>query len=432
MLGVPAWQAQNSPAQDRLPQVEPPPPQQQPMQEQQMQEPPAQEMQEAPAQEMELQPSQQPQASQPHAMSRDSQMEESTVQPEMQAEEDHAAPAQDEAAAVADARHARHRVTTEERASSRNTDKPVPTEALTNPVLWQDPGDISSKDLFWGEGGPQHRPRPPFAFIREDRHGNSPKFDCRDGNGKKWRVKLGDEARPEVAASRLLWAVGYFVEDDYVLPKAQVRGLKMERKSSKQKGTTVIDARFSRKAGGQEKIGMWKWRDNPFFATREFNGLRVMMSVMNNWDLKDSNNAVQEARDRQTQYFLVHDLGASFGTTTIQWPSSGSKGDPGSYEHSKFITHNDGVVVSFATPSAPKSLLARSVGFGAMAFVQHRKMDWVGNDIPVPDAHWMGTLLGQLSHQQLVDAFRAGNFPPGDIDRYVSVLESRIHELQGL
>src|SRR5689334_15549218 len=54
VLGAPAWQAQNSPAQDRLPQVEPSTAPE-PMQEQQMQEPPAEEMQ----------PSQQPQASQP-------------------------------------------------------------------------------------------------------------------------------------------------------------------------------------------------------------------------------------------------------------------------------------------------------------------------------------------------------------------------------
>ena len=31
----------------------------------------------------------------------------------------------------------------------------------------------------------------------------------RDAKGVKWSVKLGIEARPEVAASRLVWAVGY-------------------------------------------------------------------------------------------------------------------------------------------------------------------------------------------------------------------------------
>jgi hypothetical protein len=44
----------------------------------------------------------------------------------------------------------------------------------------------------------------------------------------------------------------------------------------------------------------------------------------------------------------------------------------------------------------------------------------------------MGSLLGQLTHAQLVDAFRAGNFPAEDIDSYVSIVESRIAELQKL
>ena len=427
MLGVPAWQAQNSQAQDMLPQVEERPVQQPPAQEMPAQEPPPQEM--APQES-------QPQAAQPQEPPvQGSTVQESTPQefapPErdMQAEESYAAP-EGPSEAVAKAHHPK---TADERAESkRDSNKPVTQGALTNPVLWHDPGEISSKDMFWGQGGPQHRPRQPFTFIREELHGNSPKFDCRDGNRRKWRVKLGDEARPEVVASRLLWAVGYFVSDEYVLPRAEVRGLKMQRHSSKQKGTTIYEARFSRKPGGQQKIGTWRWRDNPFFGTREFNGLRVMMAVMNNWDLKDSNTAVYEARNRQEQFFLVSDLGASFGTTTIQFPSAGSKGDAHNYERSKFITRNDGVVVDFATPSAPTGLLAKSMGFAAMAFVQHQKMDWIGNNIPVPDAHWMGTMLGQLSHKQLVDAFRAGNFPPDVVERYVTVMEDRIHELQGL
>jgi hypothetical protein len=41
-------------------------------------------------------------------------------------------------------------------------------------------------------------------------------------------------------------------------------------------------------------------------------------------------------------------------------------------------------------------------------------------------------LLKQLSHEQLVDAFRAGQFPPEEIEKYVGVVESRINELAEL
>ena len=56
--------------------------------------------------------------------------------------------------------------------------------------------------------------------------------------------------------------------------------------------STSLMRAFERKPDGEEKVGIWRWKDNPFTGRREFNGLRVMMAVMNNWDLKDVNNAV--------------------------------------------------------------------------------------------------------------------------------------------
>ena len=55
-------------------------------------------------------------------------------------------------------------------------------------------------------------------------------------------------------------------------------------------GDTVTGARLERDSGSQDST-TWDWYDNPFVGTREFNGLRVMMALVNNWDLKDVNNA---------------------------------------------------------------------------------------------------------------------------------------------
>jgi len=41
-------------------------------------------------------------------------------------------------------------------------------------------------------------------------------------------------------------------------------------------------------------------------------------------------------------------------------------------------------------------------------------------------------LLAQLSHKQLVDAFRAGNYPPDEVDQFVSVVEARVKALNDL
>jgi hypothetical protein len=317
-------------------------------------------------------------------------------------------------------------------AEKRNKRKPLSPSAIAHPVIWEMPDNVAAMDLLWGQGGQQGQPQPPFTFLDEDRNGTSPKCDVRDANGRKWRVKLGAEARPEVVASRLLWAVGYFVNDDYVLPEAQIRGLKMNRKSDKMHGTQVIDARFARKPGGERKIGIWKWSDNPFFGTREFNGLRVMMAVMNNWDLKDSNNAVYADRKNGTQIYLASDIGATFGANRYGFSESRAKGNLDSYIGSKFITHTSATEVDFGTPAPPLNPLAMAAGFGEIMYASRLPLDWIGKHIPVEDARWIGSLLGQLSHQQLEDAFRAGNFPADEVDGYVSVLEKRIAELKGL
>lgn len=307
-------------------------------------------------------------------------------------------------------------------------DQPVDAARLKNPVLWHDPGAIATLDLFYGQGGKESRPVAPFKFQSEDMRGTNPKFDVLDANGILWRVKLGDEARPEVAASRLLWAVGYFVDDDYLVESAEVQNLELTREASMASDGQVVDARFEKKPEGEKKIGIWSWKENPFTGTKEFNGLRVMMAVMNNWDLKDVNNAVFEDKNAEKDIFVTSDIGATFGTNGLSWSKGRSKGDAGTFEKSKFIKRKSDTEVDFATPAAPNPVLAPNV----KSYQMRRDLEWIGRDIPIKDARWIASLLKQLNHQQLVDAFRAGGFRADEIDRYVSVVEERIQELAAL
>jgi hypothetical protein len=74
-------------------------------------------------------------------------------------------------------------------------------------VIWRDPGDVKNLNLIYGIGGKEHAPDPhgKFTFVKEDMEHTSPKFDVDDEQGMRWRVKLGPEAQPETAATRLLW-----------------------------------------------------------------------------------------------------------------------------------------------------------------------------------------------------------------------------------
>ena len=319
------------------------------------------------------------------------------------------------------------------RHENTDNDKPVDPARLHNTAIWRNPGNISSLDLFYGQGGKQGMPAPPFVFESEDRDGTNPKFDVRDAAGKKWRVKLGEEVRPEVVASRLLWATGYYVNDDYVLTSAEVEGIHISRGSGMVKNGRVAEARFARKPSGQKKIGIWKWKENPFVGTREFNGLRVMMAVMNSWDLKDVNNAVFEDSRSGKDLFLMSDIGATFGTNGLSWTNARSKGNLDSFKDSKFISKSKDGTVSFGTPKPPTARLIEAFVVPELKdYARRADMRWIGEDIPLEDVRWIASLLKQLSHQQLLDAFRAGHFPPSDIDAYVDIVESRIHELSTL
>jgi hypothetical protein len=295
-------------------------------------------------------------------------------------------------------------------------------------ALWRDPVDIASRNLFYGPGGKDHVPSGPFTFEKEDMQGTSPKFDVIDQNGVRWGVKMGVEARPETVASRLVWAVGYFANEDYFVRELHVQHMPHLKRGQSQvsPGGIVYNVRLKRHLTDEKKTGIWSWSNNPFTNTRELNGLRVLMAVINNWDLKDLNNAVyQVSGPDPEQRYMVTDLGASFGTTNL---NPAAKGNLKAYSHSKLIRNTAGGFVDFNVPSTPPM----EYFFDLPEFKRRLGLLWLGHHIPVQDAAWMGRLLGRLSPGQIRDAFRAGGYTPQDGEGFSQELERRIGQLEQL
>ncbi len=307
---------------------------------------------------------------------------------------------------------------------------------ITQPVLtelWRQPNDIRSENLFYGSGGEAHQPHGPFTFMKEDLNGTNPKYDVRDQDGVKWKIKLGAEARPETVATRLVWAVGYHADEDYFLPEVRVTGLPEHLHRGGKligPGGVMYNVRLKR-TEDQKKEGTWRWRDNPFAGTRELDGLRVMMAVINNWDLKDMNNAIREEKRSdgvEAQVYEVSDLGASFGTAGRLFSHTKSKGNLRSYTRSKFIKKVDPEFVNFNVPRRP-SLMVLLLPH---EFFSRMRLRWIGRDIPRLDARWIGDMLGQLSTDQIRDAFRSGGYSGAELDGFTSDFEQRIAELKKL
>lgn len=324
------------------------------------------------------------------------------------------------------------RLPAQEQQEQHRQQLPQPDAPQPAGALWSDPVDIASRDLYYGSGGEAGRPQGVVTFVKEDMEGTSPKFDVVDAEGTRWKVKLGVEAAPETVASRLLWAVGYTTDQEYFVADLQVEGLPAHlRRGQKYVGRDghVRNARLKRAPEDMKKSGQWKWKENPFQGTREFDGLRVMMAVLNNWDLKDVNTAIyQDKSDPSQQTYIVSDLGASFGTTGRAFRQEKSKGNLRSYEASQFITRVDDEYVDFATPGPPSPILF----FELPEFVSREQMRWIGHRVSRTHARWMGDLLARLSPEQIRDAFRAGGYSPQQAEAFARIVEGRIAQLEQL
>ena len=325
------------------------------------------------------------------------------------------------------------------------TSRPQSESGECRPVVWRDPTDIRSRNLFYGPGGTEDRPRTAdFDYEKEDLKGTNPKFDVRDADGVKWRIKLGEEAKPETVASRLLWAVGYFANEDYFLPTIRVRGMEPVSKKRRKRvqglikpDGTMYNARLKRYAPGVKKAGIWRWGQNPFIGTRELNGLRVMMAVINNWDLTDENNAIYAEKsggqqkcesDSANLVYLVSDIGASFGTAGRVRDRSVAKGNLDSYRRSKFICKINSNYIDFCSPARESWPLA----VNPKEYIRRVHLRSLGRHIPREDAKWTGQLLANLSPDQIRDAFRAGGYSPEQADGFSNLVAERIAELNAL
>jgi hypothetical protein len=293
-------------------------------------------------------------------------------------------------------------------------------QAGRKPVLWHDRGDVSALDLVAGSGGKDHQPGTNFKFIKESSAGSSPKFEVEDEHGAIWKVKLGPEVKSETAATRLLWAAGYFVDDTYYRPQIHVKGLpRLTRGQEFVSGETVTSVRLERYRKSDDSKD-WSWYKNPFSGTRELDGLKVMMALLNIWDLKQINNGSVDGQ------YWVTDVGASFGRTGNNF--SRSKGVVEDYAETKFIEKVTPTYVDFVMHSRPFVL-------SVINFPNYRtrtRMESVVKGIPIAHVRWIGNQLGQLSKAQIRDSFRTAGFSTLEVDSYARVVMQRIAQLKKL
>jgi hypothetical protein len=269
-------------------------------------------------------------------------------------------------------------------------------------VLWE-AVDISQQNLLLGPGGEEMRPDlRRVTFVEKKKGGYSTKYEIKDGAGKVWVAKVGKEAQSETAAVRLIWALGYKSEINYLVPQLTIPGV-----------GTFQNVRLEARPDDIKRTSTWQWEQNPFVGTNELQGLKIMMALVNNWDLKTDNNVILEIGSDRKIHYIVSDLGVSFGKLPgssfplFRWVGR-SRNVPADYSKTKFIegVKNDRIDLHY-NGKKPKL-------FG---------------DITVENGRWLADLLKQLRDEQIADAFRAANYTESEINVLAREVKERIASL---
>ncbi|HEX3254034.1 MAG TPA: hypothetical protein VHS05_31655, partial [Pyrinomonadaceae bacterium] len=185
----------------------------------------------------------------------------------------------------------------------------------------------------------------------------------------------------------------------YVIPHLKIEG----------KGE-FDNVRLEARPADVKRGGNWMWENNPFQNKPEFRGLKILMVMLNNWDMKDDNNEILAMRGDTTGEgelrYIISDLGGTFGKTG--GVISRSRNKPSDYEKADFIKKVNGDVIDFHYSGKNQKLF---------------------EGITLADARWLSDLLKRLSDDQIKDAFRSANYSAEEVDQLAGAFKARINQL---
>lgn len=279
---------------------------------------------------------------------------------------------------------------------------PGPPTAAQLAELWTQPQ--RPRDLFNGVGGARLAPDPSalYTVIDMKRSGFSRGYTVKGPDDREWSAKFPPEAGPEVAASRILWGIGYHQPPIYYVAEWKA--------AEAPSPNPQLPARFREKAPdlhGLDAKGSWSYYQNPFVGTRQMNGLLVLQAMLGNSDLKDQQNVIYEMKEPfegAKQWYVARDLGQSFGRTGV---IDAPRGDPAVFEQTPFIT---------------------GVTNGKVQFDYRGRHRVLFENISPQDVRWACERLRALTDQQWRDAFRAGGFPDPVAQRFIRRMKQKIDE----
>jgi hypothetical protein len=316
-------------------------------------------------------------------------------------------------------------------------------DALARARVWQPPGvPVAEADLAANPPGPgalDRQSRLACRFLFNTSTGYSPKFRCVLPGGDVLKVKYGwnsREVRTEVAATRLLGALGFGADRMYVVERVRCHGCPAypHEKLSWFNAFFVDYSRYrdfdfvsiERPLAGRilesaSREG-WRWdelaRIDPArggSSRAEVDALRLVAVFLSNWDLKDANQRLTclaepaASTECARPLAFMQDLGTSFGPHAMDlkaWTARPVWADPAT------------CLVSM-----------KGLPFDGGTFVDAR--------ISEEGRLFLAERLGALSEGQVREMFAAARFhdfawddaEDGDLRRWVAAFRDRVRQI---
>jgi hypothetical protein len=322
----------------------------------------------------------------------------------------------------------------------KKVDNDVRLAALRHSQVWM-PGDIASKNITLG---PQDgNGFEPGAVVNcdyvEEKQSGTPKFDCAISPDDTIRVKFGEEngeIYSEVAASRLLWALGFGADRVYPV-KVVCKGCPADPMKNHKKVEGTREFAFAvveRKLAGDEielrKDSGWAWVELNFvdqtsggapLAHRD--ALKLLAAMIQHTDSKPQQQRllcldkthgvpVQEDGGCTHPFMMINDLGKTFGQATLTNADRKSAVNFEAWSGTKMWKDEEACVAQLS-----KSFTGS---------LEHPKVSEHGRQ-------FLTDLLSQLTDQQLRDLFEVARFTTRDptvpVDDWVRAFKQKRDEI---
>jgi hypothetical protein len=281
-------------------------------------------------------------------------------------------------------------------------------------------------------------------WLDEKTSGTTPKFNCKLPDGESLKVKYGKEngeIYAEVAATRLLWALGFGADRMYPV-RVECEGCPPPEADA---GATSIGggvirydwAAIERKGEGKEFEGPlgagWSWEDldrtgkkSPKDAEAHRDALKLLAVILQHTDSKREQQRLvclsemkegQKPQDCERPFMLISDLGKTFGKAN------------------KLNRDTSGSVNLEEWASTP-------VWVGDSGCVGNIDVSVTGtlNNPKISEAgrRFLADLLSQLTDAQLRDLFEGARFPAraagtprtGDANAWVAAFKYKVNQVQ--